>query len=72
VNITVYGLDVPLDPAGRLTQAYGTRPGQRRQQLPSLLRQHLEQQRRRLEADEFPLGLPLEGAQQAAIGFLAG
>jgi hypothetical protein len=68
----MHGLDVPLDPAGRLAQGHWTCARHYRQQLPSLLRQHLEQQRRRLEADELPLGLPLEGAQETVTGLLAG
>src|SRR5579863_329679 len=71
VSVSVYGLDVTLDPAGCLAQ--GHRAGTRhcREQLPSLLRQHPEEQRRCLEADERSLMLPLEGAQQAAVRLLA-
>ena len=71
MDVAVHRLNVAFDPAGRLAQGQGTCPRQSREQLPPLLRQHLEQQRRRLETDEGPLRPPLEGAQHTSAGFLA-
>src|ERR1700712_82668 len=48
MRVSMHPLDVPLHPAGRFAQGDGAGAGQRREQLPTLLGQHLEQQRRRL------------------------
>jgi hypothetical protein len=70
--ITMHGLDVPAYPAGRLPQRQRTGSGNRGKELPPFLGQDLKQQRWRLEAQELPLRLSLESAQDTPIGVFAG